>query len=92
MKPLAELIVVATALNDRLAARKIELARKIKAEMALRGITGRRLAREIGVTETWVSLVIHGKRKSDRVRRAIAKALNARVEDLWPNDNHKRAA
>jgi len=56
------------------------------------GITNRYIARKYGVSETWVSLVIHEKGKSRRIKRAIARALRQPVEELWPNSNNKRKA
>jgi lambda repressor-like predicted transcriptional regulator len=66
--------------------------REIKAEMMRRGVTTIQIARALGVTRTWVSLVLNERAESPRVRKAIAEALGVKVKDLWPNDNHKRAA
>ncbi len=49
------------------------------------------LARTIGKTRTWVSLVLHGHKKSTTTRKAIASALGVRVEELWPNNHPERA-
>lgn len=65
--------------------------RKIKSLMALRGFTNRKLAHEIGVSETWLSLVIHGHRKSERVRHELAKRLGVKASELWPNNGRKAA-
>lgn len=48
------------------------------------------LAKRIGRTRTWVSLVVHGRKKSPATQRLIAEALGESVKDLWPND--KKAA
>lgn len=58
----------------------------------MRGVTNRQIARKYGVSETWVSLVIHEKGKSRRIKRAIARALKQPIEELWPEQNHKRKA
>ncbi len=50
------------------------------------------IARELGVTQGFVGQVILGIRKTQYVREAIAKAVRKRVEDLWPNSNHKKKA
>lgn len=60
--------------------------RKVKALMILNGVTGRDIARLTGVSETWVSLVLNNRRKSDRIRTAIAEAIRAKVSDLWPEN------
>lgn len=65
--------------------------RQIKALMVLRGVKSKDIAHETGVTETWVSLVLNGRRKSPRIRKAIANAVGIPVEDLWPNGNNKAA-
>lgn len=52
------------------------------------------LARRIGRTRTWVSLVLHGHKKSRVTRELIASALGTTVEDLWAesNDSSNKAA
>lgn len=57
---------------------------KVKSIMMLHGVTGKEIARKTGVTETWVSLVLNNKKKSDRIRKAIAGAVGMNVKDLWP--------
>jgi lambda repressor-like predicted transcriptional regulator len=70
--------------------------RKVKALLVEAGIKQKSLAREAGVCEGLVSLVIAGQRKTGpdaiRVRKLIALALGMRVEQLWPRSNGKRAA
>lgn len=61
--------------------------RKIKSIMAYQGITVAEIARKAGVSRTWVSLVLHRKKPSRRIREAIADALGEKYESLW--DNHK---
>ncbi len=65
--------------------------RKIKALMVLKGLQNKRIARDLRVTPTWVSLVVCGHRRSDRVRGAIASALGMSVAELWPEDKNKAA-
>lgn len=65
-------------------------ARKIKALMMLAGVTNLGIARQSGVSKTWVSLVLHGHKQSARIRLAIARALGVSVEELWPE--YRRAA
>ena len=45
-----------------------------------------KLAKKVGRTRTWVSLVWHGHRKSKPTRRAIAEALGVPYEELWDEE------
>jgi len=66
---------------------------KVKSLMVLKGVKQVDICRKLHVTPQTVSLIVSGKKKSARIRAAIAKALGVKVEDLWPNgNNHKRAA
>lgn len=65
--------------------------RKVKSLMMLKGLRSKDIAKDLGVTETWVSLVLNGRRRSPRVRQAFADALGMNVEELWPNGNNKAA-
>lgn len=47
------------------------------------------LARAIGRSRTWVSLVLHGHRKSPATRKAIAEALGVPYERLWGKESKK---
>ena len=49
-----------------------------------------KLARKIGKSRTWTSLVLYGIKQSGPTRQAIAGALGVAMDDLW--NNHKRAA
>lgn len=51
-----------------------QLARKIKAELALRGITQASIALKVGKTRQHVTQVISGKSTNPVTRKAIAKA------------------
>ncbi len=51
-----------------------------------------KLARRIHRSRTWTSLVLYGLKKSDFTRRAIANELGVTIEELWPENNHRRAA
>lgn len=65
---------------------------EIKAALILAGVKQSRLADSLGVSRALVSLVVSGKKKSSRVRQAIARALGLKVEDLWPAGGTKKAA
>ena len=58
-------------------------AREIKANLLLRGITQVEIARRLGVTKTWVSLIVNHKASSERVQRYIARLLNLPYEQVW---------
>lgn len=51
-----------------------------------------KLARRINRSRTWTSLVLYGIKKSDFTRQAIANTLGVSVEELWPENGHKKAA
>lgn len=60
--------------------------RKAKSLMVLKGVSNQDIARKYNVSETWVSLVLHGKGESRRIKKAIARSVRVRIEDLWPAD------
>ena len=51
--------------------------------MVLKGLTNIELARRLGCTKTWISLVINGHAKSEWVRKGIAEALGEPYEKIW---------
>lgn len=59
--------------------------------MALQGVKGVDIAKELHVSPTTVYVVLTGKGTSRRIQRAVATALGVAVEDLWPNGNNKAA-
>ena len=66
---------------------------KIKALMVLKGVKQVDICRKLHVRAATVSQIVSGKKKSARIRLAIAKALGMQVEELWPNGhNHRKAA
>ncbi|MBI5205089.1 MAG: hypothetical protein HZA11_09245 [Nitrospirae bacterium] len=50
------------------------------------------LAKRIGRTRTWVSLVVNGHEESPVTRELIASALGVTVNELWPEHNRRKAA
>lgn len=64
--------------------------REIRAELILRGVTQRQIAKLAGVTPGAVTQTIHQYEyisyKGRRVRQYIALALNKKESDIWPDD------
>lgn len=77
---------------SRLAEDQLSGEDRVKSLMVLKGVQQVDICRKLHVTPATVSLIVSGKKTSARVRLAIAKALGMRVEELWPNDGHKKAA
>lgn len=58
---------------------------EIQYRMKRKGVTQAAIAKKLGITAPTVCNVIKGTAQSARVKQAIAKALELKVEDLWPN-------
>jgi transcriptional regulator with XRE-family HTH domain len=67
----------------------IKKKRYIRSLLILQGIEIADIAADVGVTPTMVGNTIAGKRKSIRVRKAVAEALGVPITDLWPEENGK---
>jgi len=65
---------------------------KVKAQMVLKGVSQREICSALHVAPATVSLIVSGKKKSRRIRRAIAKALGASYASLWNEPEFKKAA
>lgn len=61
--------------------------KEIRAELVLRGITVREIAKLVGVTGSAVSQTIcqNTRYKGRKIRPFIALALNKKVSDIWPD-------
>jgi lambda repressor-like predicted transcriptional regulator len=70
----------------------ITTPKRIRIEMIKKDITGAEIARRVGVDRTAIYKCMDGLIKSYRLRKAIADALGVRVEELWPENNRKKAA
>lgn len=57
--------------------------RRIKKMMIDAGVTGSDIARSVNVDNTTIYHTISGRRKSLRMRSAIAEALGKSVSELW---------
>ena len=64
---------------------EIEKDFEIKAELARKGISQREIALMLKVSPVSVNNVISGKRKTPRIRKAIALAIGKPVSEItWP--------
>ncbi len=59
------------------------MRRRIKAALALAGLTQAELARELGVAAATVCQVVGGVKRSRRIQDAIAAALRLPFDSLW---------
>ncbi|MDG6005520.1 MAG: hypothetical protein E3K29_06685 [Candidatus Brocadia sp.] len=66
----------------------ITTRQKIKIELIKKNTSGFEIARKMGVSRSAIYLTIYGKRKSPRLRKAIADAIDMKVEDLWPTNGN----
>jgi len=57
----------------------------VRGLLVMRKITGRQIAKSVGVTASYVSHVLAGREKSPRVLQAVADALGMTCEELWGN-------
>lgn len=69
------------------------MTKQIKKMLIDQSLSIAELARRIGKSRTWTSLVINGNMKSPATRMLIARGLGVKVQELWPEDEIKvRAA
>ena len=63
---------------------------RLKAELRIRGTSLAKVARQLGVTDSALTLV--GKRmcRSDRIERALAEALDMTPDELFPDRSYER--
>jgi transcriptional regulator with XRE-family HTH domain len=74
---------------------KAQLAnlRRIKVLIAAKELSVVQIASKVGVSKSYVSNTIHGRRCSRRLQEQIAKILGASFEELFTSDeNETRAA
>jgi lambda repressor-like predicted transcriptional regulator len=64
---------------------------RIRIILATADLTVAELARRIGRSRTWTTLVLYGHRPSPPARRAIARALGMRIAELWPTSKKEAA-
>lgn len=58
---------------------------RIKAALALKGITLSSIARQLDVKPTTITIVSKGYRRSRRIEHAIALALGCEPDQIWPD-------
>lgn len=64
------------------------LRQKIKIELIKRNIPAAEIGRRMGVSRQAIYQTVDGIIKSRRLRRAIAEAIGAKIEDLWPTNGN----
>jgi predicted transcriptional regulator len=64
-------------------------AREIKAQMVLKGITQRSIAKKLGITQPAISLVISRAIKSKRIESFLAQELGIQEHILWGDPSAK---
>ena len=57
---------------------------RIKAALALRGLTFTSIATDLGVSPTAVAMISKGRGRSQSIERAIAAAVRCTPAQLWP--------
>lgn len=58
--------------------------RERKAALVARGVSQAEIARAVPCSEAYVSDVIAGNRRSDRIEELVARAIGKPVEDVFP--------
>jgi len=66
--------------------------KKIQIEMIKKDVTAAAIGRTINVTRVAIIRAIKGELKSKKLRKAIADALGAPVNELWPEDKTGKKA
>jgi lambda repressor-like predicted transcriptional regulator len=65
-----------------------ELTKNIKIKMIEKGVSQVDLIKEYGFDKGDLSKVVHGKRKTRKIRVAIANKLGLEYNDLFPDGFH----
>ena len=58
---------------------------EIKSQLVLRGVTATAIARSLGLARPNVTATISGKRRTARIRQAIADAIGRPVSEVFPD-------
>lgn len=65
------------------------IRKKVKIAFIEKGVSGAGIARKLGVDRSAIYKTISGEIKARRLRKAIAEAIGAEVEDLWPKNGNR---
>ncbi len=57
---------------------------EIRAELLKNDVKIKDIASELGLVSPCISAVISGRRRTPKVREAIARAINKPVNEIWP--------
>jgi lambda repressor-like predicted transcriptional regulator len=57
--------------------------REIRAHLILNGVKVTEIAKQLGVNQSAVSLIITQRQNSQRIQEAVAKAINLPFEKVW---------
>jgi len=72
-------------MSNKVADKNKKIYRHIKSLLILHDIMLKDIANTLGVKRSSVTLVVQGKRKSKRIRQAVADVLNMDINRLWPS-------
>lgn len=65
---------------------------RVKAELRIRGTSLAQVSRELGVSDSWLTLVGKGFYRSKRIEKALADALGTTPEKLYPERYQEEGA
>jgi lambda repressor-like predicted transcriptional regulator len=63
---------------------------EIKAALRMAGTTPAMLATELEVSSATISVVIHGRAQSARIKARIAKVIGKPASAIWPDDGRPK--
>lgn len=62
---------------------------EIKSALVMKGITQTAIAKSLNIKQPAVNATITGDLKTQRIRAAIAMAINKPVSEIWPDTSTK---
>ena len=65
---------------------------QIRAAMLAKNISVTSIAKKLGIAVPNISQVIHGDKKTPRIRKAIADAVGIPISELWPESESVKSA
>ena len=75
-----------------LPSKELNRDRTAKALFVFSGLKARDVARSLGRSEAWISLMLSNRLKTRKGRKEIAKAIGRPVTDLWPEEGLREKA